>query len=158
MMNRFYRNYGNYYPQQNENLNYIKDYGMMPLAVNIRNLAKNNENFRTVLWTGTQFQVTLMNILPNESIGIEIHPNVDQFIQIVQGNGMVKMGESHNNLDFSKKVSEDISIIIPAGKWHYFQFMHHHNIKKKQFKLQKQRQKNNFIKYKKSLKLRMYFQ
>ena len=66
MMNRFYRNYGNYYPQQNENLNYIKDYGMMPLAVNIRNLAKNNENFRTVLWTGTQFQVTLMNILPNE--------------------------------------------------------------------------------------------
>jgi len=118
MMNRFYRNYGNYYPQQNENLNYIKDYGMMPLAVNIRNLAKNNENFRTVLWTGTQFQVTLMNILPNESIGIEIHPNVDQFIQIVQGNGMVKMGESQNNLDFSKKVSEDISIIIPAGKWH----------------------------------------
>ena len=30
-------------------------------------------------------EITLMNILPNESIGLEIHPDVDQFIQIEQG-------------------------------------------------------------------------
>ena len=31
---------------------------------------------------------------------------------------MVKMGDAQNNLDFSKRVGEDASIIIPAGKWH----------------------------------------
>ena len=118
MMNRFYRNYGNYYPQRNENSNYIKDYGPMPLAVNIKELAGLNKAFRTTLWTGNNLQITLMNIPTNESIGLEIHPDTDQFIQIIQGTGMVKMGDAQNNLDFSKRVGEDASIIIPAGKWH----------------------------------------
>lgn len=88
-MNRFYRNYNNnyyntrYYNEQNAG--YIKDYGNMPFAVNIKDLAKQNETFRMALWTGARLQITLMNILPNESIGLEIHPDVDQFIQIEQG-------------------------------------------------------------------------
>ena len=52
---------------------------------NIKKLAKQNETFRMALWTGAHLQITLMNILPNESIGLEIHPDVDQFIQIEQG-------------------------------------------------------------------------
>ena len=49
-MNRFYRNYNNnyyntrYYNEQNAG--YIKDYGNMPFAVNIKDLAKQNETFR----------------------------------------------------------------------------------------------------------------
>lgn len=121
-MNRFYRNYNNnyyntrYYNEQKSN--YIKDYGNMPLAIDIKEIARQNESFRSTLWTGEHFQITLMNILPNESIGLEIHPNTDQFIQIIQGTGMVKIGDAQNNLDFSKRVGENESIIIPAGKWH----------------------------------------
>lgn len=121
-MNRFYRNYNNnyyntrYYNEQKSN--YIKDYGNMPLAIDIKEIARQNESFRSTLWTGEHFQITLMNILPNESIGLEIHPDTDQFIQIIQGTGMVKMGDAQNNLDFSKRVGEDASIIIPAGKWY----------------------------------------
>ena len=113
-MNRFYRNYNNnyyntrYYNEQKSN--YIKDYGNMPLAIDIKEIARQNETFRSTLWTGEHFQITLMNILPNESIGLEIHPDTDQFIQIIQGTGMVK--------DFSKRVGDNESIIIPAGKWH----------------------------------------
>ena len=142
-MNRFYRNYNNnyyntrYYNEQKSN--YIKDYGNMPLAIDIKEIARQNESFRSTLWTGEHFQITLMNILPNESIGLEIHPDTDQFIQIIQGTGMVKMGDAQNNLDFSKRVGEDASIIIPAGKWHNLinignePFMHHHNIQKEQY-------------------------
>lgn len=121
-MNRFYRNYNNsyyntrYYNEQKSN--YIKEYGNMPLAIDIKEIARQNETFRSTLWTGEHFQITLMNILPNESIGLEIHPDTDQFIQIIQGTGMVKVGEAQNNLDFSKRVGENESIIIPAGKWH----------------------------------------
>lgn len=121
-MNRFYRNYNNsyynirYYNEQKSN--YIKDYGNMPLAIDIKEIARQNETFRSTLWTGEHFQITLMNILPNESIGLEIHPDTDQFIQIIQGTGMVKIGDAQNNLDFSKRVGENESIIIPAGKWH----------------------------------------
>lgn len=31
---------------------------------------------------------------------------------------MVKMGDAQNNLDFSKKVSENMVFVVPAGKWH----------------------------------------
>ena len=121
-MNRFYRNYNNYYYNtryyNEQKSNYIKGYGNMPLAIDIKEIARQNESFRSTLWTGEHFQITLMNILPNESIGLEIHPDTDQFIQIIQGTGMVKMGDAQNNLDFSKRVGEDASIIIPAGKWH----------------------------------------
>ena len=32
-----------------------------------------------LLWTGKHLQVTLMSINIGEDIGLEIHPNVDQF-------------------------------------------------------------------------------
>jgi len=53
-----------------------------------------------------------------EDIGLEMHPDVDQFIRIEEGRGLVKMGDSKDNLDFQRNVHEDCIIIIPAGKWH----------------------------------------
>lgn len=40
---------------------------------------KQNNTYRTALWTGKHLQVTLMSINVGEDIGLEIHPNVDQF-------------------------------------------------------------------------------
>lgn len=122
-MNRFYRNYNDYYNTQyyndrNANSNYIIDYGPKPFVANIKQLAKQNNAFRRALWTGEHLQITLMSIPVNESIGLEIHPNVDQFIQIEQGMGIIKMGDSQNNLDFQKNVGENFAFVIPAGKWH----------------------------------------
>lgn len=41
---------------------------------------------------GEHFQVTLMNINVGEDIGLEVHPNTDQFIRIEEGQGLVQMG------------------------------------------------------------------
>lgn len=108
-------NYMNYY---NINPNYIRDYGPEPFVININEATMQNNNFRTALWTGNHLQVTLMSINVGESIGLEMHPDVDQFIRIEQGYGLVQMGNDKNNLNFERKVYDDFAIIIPAGKWH----------------------------------------
>ena len=117
-------NYGNYYNPYNYmnyynmNPNYIRDYGPEPFVMNINEVTKQNNNFRTALWTGNHLQVTLMSINVGESIGLEMHPDVDQFIRIEQGYGLVQIGNNKNNLNFERKVYDDFAIIIPAGKWH----------------------------------------
>ena len=96
----------------------LKDYGPMPIVVNIEKAAKGNDTFRTVLWTGSHLQLTLMSINVGEDIGLEMHPDVDQFIRIEQGAGLAKMGYQKDALNFQKRVDPDFAIIIPAGTWH----------------------------------------
>ncbi len=96
----------------------LKDYGPMPFVVNIEEVTKQNTNFRTALWTGNHLQLTLMSIPVNGEIGLEIHPDLDQFIRIEDGQGLVKMGDRKDYLIFQEKVYDDYAFIIPAGKWH----------------------------------------
>ncbi|OCA90472.1 hypothetical protein A8F94_00855 [Bacillus sp. FJAT-27225] len=96
----------------------IKDYGPSPFVININEAARQNNTFRTALWTGTHLQVTLMSIKVGEDIGLEIHPNLDQFLRVEQGQGVVRMGRSQNNLNFVRNVEDDSAIFIPAGTWH----------------------------------------
>lgn len=94
------------------------DYGPDPFVVNIEEVTKHNDTFRTTLWTGNHLQLTLMSIGVGEEIGLELHPDIDQFIRIEEGQGLVKMGVQKDRLDFVTKVYDDFAIIIPAGKWH----------------------------------------
>lgn len=96
----------------------LKDYGPQPLVINIEKAARQNDTFRTALWTGTYLQVTLMSLNVGEDIGIEIHPGLDQFLRIEQGRGLVKMGYTRENMNLQANVSDDDAIIIPAGTWH----------------------------------------
>ncbi|CAN7404562.1 cupin domain-containing protein [Rossellomorea sp. LjRoot5] len=95
-----------------------KDYGPYPYSVNIDEVTVNNDTFRTALWTGEHLQVTLMSINPGEDIGLEIHPNTDQFLRLEQGEGIVRMGDRQDNLTYEKEVKQDFAIMIPAGTWH----------------------------------------
>lgn len=96
----------------------LNDYGPNPFVIDIEEAAKQNNNFRLALWTGKHLQVTLMSINVGEDIGLENHPNLDQFIRIEEGQGLVKMGDRKDNLDFQANVRDDFAFIIPAGKWH----------------------------------------
>ncbi len=95
-----------------------KDSVPQPFVVDIEEATRRNNAFRTELWTGEHLQVTLMSIKAGEDIGLEIHPHLDQFIRIEEGQGLVKMGDSKDRLDFQEKVYDDFAFIIPAGKWH----------------------------------------
>ena len=96
----------------------LKDYGAQPLVINIENAAKQNDTYRTALWTGKNSQITLMSINVGDNIGLEVHPNVDQFLFIVQGEGFAQMGPSKNNLNYERKVYENFAVVVPAGTWH----------------------------------------
>jgi len=96
----------------------LRDYGPNPFTVDIEEVAKQNNNFRLALWTGKHLQLTLMSINVGEDIGLEIHSNLDQFIRIEEGQGIVKMGDTKNKLDYEANVCNDYAFIIPAGKWH----------------------------------------
>ncbi|PKR76736.1 cupin domain-containing protein [Halalkalibacillus sediminis] len=104
--------------QTNESYEQIKDYGGQPYVVDIEKVTKQNNTFRTALWTGEHLQVTLMSIGVGEDIGLEIHPDIDQFIRVEEGQGITRMGDSEDNLDFEAYVQDDFAIMIPAGKWH----------------------------------------
>lgn len=96
----------------------IQDYGAQPLVINIEDAAKSNDTFRTALWTGQHFQVTVMSIGVGDDIGLEVHPATDQFVRIEQGNGVVQMGDSRDRLDYVANASEGYAVMVPAGKWH----------------------------------------
>lgn len=96
----------------------LRDYGPAPIVVDIEDAAKRNDTFRTALWTGNHLQLTLMSIRVGESIGVEMHPNVDQFIRIEDGEGLVKFGNRRENLEFQRRVDSDDAIVVPAGTWH----------------------------------------
>lgn len=94
------------------------DYGPDPFVVNIDMVTKQNQNYRTALWTGKYLQTTLMSIPPGGDIGLEIHPDVDQFIRVEDGVGVVQMGSSKDKLNYQKNVDGRFAIFVPAGTWH----------------------------------------
>lgn len=121
-MRKLYREV-NHYQRVNKkcyppNPNYIKDYGNQPFVVNMQTIARQNNTFRTALWTGEHLQITLMKLMPGECIGLEIHNNLDQFIMLEQGVGLVQMGKMKNNLELQQKVYDNCAFVIPAGTWH----------------------------------------
>lgn len=96
----------------------LKDYGPEPFVFNINKATKQNNTFRTALWTGNHLQLTLMSIPVGGEIGLEIHPNVDQFLRVEEGQGIAMMGKNQTSLNYRRNVYDDYAILIPAGTWH----------------------------------------
>ncbi len=96
----------------------LGDYGPQPYVVNIQEAANQNYNFRLALWTGTHLQLTLMNIHAQGDIGLESHQGIDQFLRIEEGQGLVLMGDSRDNLWFQRMVYPGCVIFVPACTWH----------------------------------------
>ncbi len=96
----------------------INDNGPQPNAFDIESATRQNENYRTVAWTGKHLQVTLMSIPPGQSIGLESHPDTDQFLRVDAGRGKAVMGPAEDQLDFEQEVSDGWSVQVPAGTWH----------------------------------------
>lgn len=94
------------------------DYGPEPLVVDIDKVTKQNSYYRAALWTGKYLQVTLMSIVVGGDIGLEMHPDTDQFIRIEDGYALVEMGSSKDKLNYQRKVDSNFAIMIPAGTWH----------------------------------------
>ena len=94
------------------------DNGPNPNTFDIEEATLANDDYRRVVWTGRHLQVTLMSIPVGQSIGLEVHPDNDQFLRIEGGEGRCVMGPAEDQLNFQQDVSDDWSIQVPAGVWH----------------------------------------
>lgn len=78
----------------------------------IEKVTKENSNFRKVVYTGKFSQLVVMSLKPGEDIGKEVHPDVDQFFRIEEGEAKVV-------IDGEEEVAkEDFAIVVPAGSEH----------------------------------------
>jgi len=78
----------------------------------IEEKTENNTNFRQVLFTGKYAQLVVMNLKPSEEIGMEVHPNVDQFFRFEKGEGKVIINSEEH------MVSDGFAVVVPAGAEH----------------------------------------
>lgn len=83
-----------------------------PYVTDIEQLTKDNESFREVLFTGEHAQLVVMSIRPGEDIGMETHPDVDQLLFIVDGEGTAVL--DGRSFGFEK----GSVICVPAGTEH----------------------------------------
>lgn len=85
--------------------------GMTGYLINIEKAAKENENFRKVLYTAKNSQLVLMALKPGEEIGEEVH-TLDQFIRVEQGEGRAILD------GVEQKIEDGSAMVVPAGARH----------------------------------------
>ncbi len=71
-----------------------------------------NKDFRRVLYTGKHSQLVLMTLQPNEEIGMEVHPDNDQFFRFETGQGKCIIDGNEYTL------GDGSVIVVPAGAQH----------------------------------------
>ena len=94
------------------------DHGPQPFVANVMGMARQNQNFRTVFWTGCRLQMTLMSIPPCGEIGVEMHPETDQFIRVEAGTAIIRMGTCKEQLDSQHRLHSGDAVFVPCGTWH----------------------------------------
>jgi mannose-6-phosphate isomerase-like protein (cupin superfamily) len=87
---------------------------MHPLKADIAARARENDAFRREVVTGEHSQVVLMTIPPGGEIGEEVHPDNDQTLVFVSGEGEAMLaGET-------SRVGVGGLAFVPAGTRHNF--------------------------------------
>jgi mannose-6-phosphate isomerase-like protein (cupin superfamily) len=87
---------------------------MQGVTADIKKLAKKNRNFRQVVDTGEYVQVVVMNIPPGGEIGEEVHPDTDQILYLVDGEGEVILDGER------ARYREGDLVLVRAGVRHNF--------------------------------------
>ena len=85
---------------------------MKGFNINIERDTVENKDFRRVLYTGEHSQLVLMSLQPKEGIGLETHPENDQFLRFEGGRGTVFIDDNRY------EVTDGDAVIVPAGARH----------------------------------------
>lgn len=85
---------------------------MKGFKTNIEADTLDNNLFRKVLYTSKYSQLVLMSLKPGEEIGLEIHPDNDQFFRFEGGFGKCLIDGNEY------EVKDGDAVVIPAGAEH----------------------------------------
>ncbi len=79
----------------------------------IEKVTEDNDYFRQVLFTGKHLQLVVMCLQPGEEIGNEVHPDVDQFFRIEEGEARFVFDGTEEHL-----VEDGDAVVVTAGTYH----------------------------------------
>jgi mannose-6-phosphate isomerase-like protein (cupin superfamily) len=79
----------------------------------IEKVTEGNNFFRQVLFTGKYSQLVVMCLQGGEEIGNEVHPNVDQFFRIEEGDAKFVFNDKEEHM-----VGDGDAVVVPAGTYH----------------------------------------
>ena len=96
----------------------LKDYGAEPAISISKPIRLETKISERHCGREPNFQVTLMTIPVGGEVGLELHPDIDQFLRIEEGEAKVMMGDSKEDLDYVRTAKADHAVFVPAGKWH----------------------------------------
>jgi mannose-6-phosphate isomerase-like protein (cupin superfamily) len=84
----------------------------MDTPIDIKKMAKHGSDFRRVIATGERSQLVLMSIPASEEIGSEVHPDTDQILFVLDGEGRAVVDGR------TSEVEEGDVVFVPAGTEH----------------------------------------
>jgi mannose-6-phosphate isomerase-like protein (cupin superfamily) len=82
-----------------------------PYVIDVKDAAKENTDFRKVLFTAAKSQLVIMSLLPGEEIGPEIHDG-DQVLYAAKGTGIAVINGTEVSFD------KGTIFCVPAGMRH----------------------------------------
>lgn len=96
----------------------IGNSGSKAYFIDINYATKQNVSYRNTLWTGEHLQLVAMHLNSREETELESHSHGDILLNVVQGYGLLLLGDQVDQMILKKSVSRHFSIIIPAGTYH----------------------------------------
>ena len=85
---------------------------MKGFNTNIEKATLENVNYREALYTSKHSQLVLLSLKPNEEIGMEVHPDNDQFFRFEKGQGKCVIDGNEY------EVKDGSAIVVPTGARH----------------------------------------
>ena len=101
-----------YGAQRGKEIAKLYEYEKKDTKIIFEKLTLENDNFRQVLYTAEHCQLVLMSLKSEEEIGMEVHPDNDQFFRFEKGEGKVVINETEYS------VGDGDAVIVPAGARH----------------------------------------
>jgi mannose-6-phosphate isomerase-like protein (cupin superfamily) len=85
---------------------------MKGFHIHIENATLENNDFRHVLYTSAHSQLVLMSLPATQELGMEVHPDNDQFFRFESGKGVCIIDGN------TYEVGDGVAVVIPAGANH----------------------------------------
>jgi mannose-6-phosphate isomerase-like protein (cupin superfamily) len=83
-----------------------------PFHADVASLARRNEDFRHVLFTGAKTQLVMMSLPPGTDVGVETHARVEQTFFFVSGTGRATLDGQ------SVDITPGDVLVVPPGTTH----------------------------------------
>lgn len=91
-------------------IDYIFCDAARPAAFDLGRVARDNRDFRRVVWTGRHQQLVVMSVA--DSVPMEVHPDTDQFVVVVAGAGRAVLDGA------TRALAAGVAVAVPAGTPH----------------------------------------